>query len=310
MDNGILEVFPKLDEVPPGIASQFEEMIRCYLQTKSKTPTLDIFRVFKHVGQVYDDEGKLVCLCKASRDAKKEAAVYILDHPLSAHRSVSSELTGFGGATPTVFIRTEEASGCLVWFVENNNGVIGDHKHYQFSTLPEGISKLSIFHLRFGCADSHDRNTVTKIDAQKVHHLTPIDFEELTILFLVVVQYKLRRVWWDQSKEAKEAYTNQVVAYVNNLDTDEDLAFLKRCGWEVPREISIPYKIFTFFVKKGVKFNLTAAYMVVIAQNAHRSPAFNLLNMLADQRLEDDIFVQKSHEKIEARLRQYSERFL
>lgn len=145
---------------------------------KIKTPTLEKFRVFKHVGQVYDYEGKLVCLFKASRDAKKEAAVYILDHPLSAHRSVSSELTGFGGATPTVFIRTEEASGCLVWFVENNNGVIGDHKHYQFSTLPEGISKLSIFHLRFGCADSHERNTVTKIDAQKVHHLTPIDFEE------------------------------------------------------------------------------------------------------------------------------------
>ncbi|KAL0834749.1 hypothetical protein Bca101_086638 [Brassica carinata] len=305
MDSGILEVFPKLDEVPSGIASKFKEMISCYLRTKIKTPTLEKFRVFKHVGQVYDDEGKLVCLFKASRDAKKEAAVYILDHPLSAHRSVSSELTGFGGATPTVFIRTEEASGCLVWFVENNNGVVGDYNPYQLSTLLEEISKLSIFHLRFGCADSHERNTVTKIDAQKVHHLTPIDFEEC-----FTGDYKLRRVWWDHSKEAKEAYTNQVVAYVNNLDTDEDLAFLKRCGWEVPREISIPYKIFTFFVKKGVEFNLTAAHMVIIAQNAHRSPAFNLLNMLADQRLEDDIFVQKSHEKIEARLRQYSERYL
>lgn len=124
------------------------------------------------------------------------------------------------------------------------------------------------------------------------------------------MQYKLRRVWWDERKEAKEAYSDKVVAYVNRLNVDEDIAFLKRCGWEVPREISVPYKIFTFFVKMGVQLNLTAAHMVVIAQNNHKTQAFNLLNMLGDQTLEDDVFVQKSHEKIEDRLRQYSERFL
>ncbi|CAN7109588.1 unnamed protein product [Brassica rapa subsp. narinosa] len=128
MENEILEVFPKLDEIPPGIAIKFEEMIRCFLQTKSKNPTLKQFRVYKHLREVYDDEGKLVCFFKTSRDAKKEAAVYILDHPLSGHRSGSSELIGFGGATPTVFIRTQDASGCLVSFVEND-GVVGDDQH-------------------------------------------------------------------------------------------------------------------------------------------------------------------------------------
>lgn len=77
MENEILEVFPKLDEIPPGIAIKFEEMIRCFLQTKSKNPTLKQFRVYKHLREVYDDEGKLVCFFKTSRDAKKEAAVYI-----------------------------------------------------------------------------------------------------------------------------------------------------------------------------------------------------------------------------------------
>lgn len=111
-------------------------------------------------------------------------------------------------------------------------------------------------------------------------------------------------------KEAKEAYTDEVVGYVQGLDVDVDIAFLKRCGWEVPREVSVPYKIFTHFLKKGVEFKLTADHMAVLAQNIHKSTAFNLSNMLGDMTLEDEIFVQKSHEKIEARLRQYSERFL
>lgn len=127
---------------------------------------------------------------------------------------------------------------------------------------------------------------------------------------LVFVQYAMRRLWWTVRKEAKEAYTDEVVGYVQGLDVDVDIAFLKRCGWEVPREVSVPYKIFTHFLKKGVEFKLTADHMAVLAQNIHKSTAFNLSNMLGDMTLEDDIFVQKSHEKIEARLRQYSERFL
>ncbi|KAF3528336.1 hypothetical protein DY000_02038024 [Brassica cretica] len=233
---------------PPGIAIKFEEMIRCFLQTKSKQ-----FRVYKHLREVCDDEGKLVCFFKTSRDAKKEAAVYI----------------HFLDTVP-------------------NDGVVGDHKPLvMINTLPQEIIKLSIFHLRFGNADCHDRNTVTKIDAQRVHRLTPVDHEEC---FTVT---------------AKEAYTDEVVGYVH-----VDIAFLKRCGWEVPREVSVPYKIFTHFLKKGVEFKLTADHMAVLAQNIHKSTAFNLSNMLGDMTLEDDIFVQKSHEKIEARLRQYSERFL
>ncbi|XP_056860316.1 phosphatidylinositol 4-kinase gamma 2-like [Raphanus sativus] len=290
MENGILEVFPKLEKVPEEIGSKFKYMIACYLRTKRESSKLKPFRIFKHLGHVYNEEGDLVCLFKASRDAKREAAVYILDHPLTGHRSASSELIGFGGATPTSLHPDR-----------GNIRMLG-----MFRTLPEEISRLSIFHLRFGCADSHARNTVTKVDAQKLHHLTPIDFEEC-----FTGDYKLRRVWWDEREESKEAYSDQVVTYVvNRLDVDEDIAFLKRCGWVVPREISVPYKIFTFFVKMGVQLNLTAAHMVVIAQNNHKTQAFNLLNMLGDQTLEDDVFVQKSHEKIEDRLRQYSERFL
>ncbi|CAH8360137.1 unnamed protein product [Eruca vesicaria subsp. sativa] len=78
-------------------------------------------------------------------------------------------------------------------------------------------------------------------------------------------------------EEANEAYTEEVVDYVNRLDVDRDIAFLNTCGWEVPCEISVSYKIFTFFLKKTVQFNLTAAHMVVLVWNAHKSTTFNLL---------------------------------
>lgn len=112
---------------------------------------------------------------------KKKVAVYLLDHPLSSHRYDSSDLIGFGGASPTVFIQTKETSGCLVSFVEND-GVVGNYNptysytdtpHFQplwFKTLPREINELCVFHIRFGNADYHDRNTLSKILAQGMHH--------------------------------------------------------------------------------------------------------------------------------------------
>lgn len=117
----------------------------------------------------------------ANAQKKKKVVVYLLDHPLSSHRYDSSDLIGFGGASPTVFIQTKETSGCLVSFVEND-GVVGNYNptysytdtpHFQplwFKTLPREINELCVFHIRFGNADYHDRNTLSKILAQGMHH--------------------------------------------------------------------------------------------------------------------------------------------
>jgi len=114
----------------------------------------------------------------------------LLDHPISSHRSTSSDLIGFGGATPTVFNRTKE--GCLVSYVEND-GVVGDFiTQFQFRTLPQEIHKLDIFHIRFGSTDCHDWNTISLIDAEGIHRLNFIDNEkcfntEVSLIFFYVL---------------------------------------------------------------------------------------------------------------------------
>lgn len=190
MKSEIEEIFPKLDKIPESIAATFEAMIRCYLQTKHKTPELEKVRGFKRLGLVFDEDNRHVCFFKASEDAKKEAAVYLLDHPLDSHRSSSSDLIGFGGATPTVFIKTKEASGCLISFVEHDRPV-GKFSPLEFKTLSPEIQKLCIFHIRFGSADCHGLNTISKIDAEGIHRLTPIDHEECFTSDVTLISYAL-----------------------------------------------------------------------------------------------------------------------
>lgn len=67
------------------------------------------------------------CLFKRFRDddeeaARKEVAVYLLDHPPNSHRSLSETVYGFAGVRPTVFVRfrcnSEVVMGILVEFVD------------------------------------------------------------------------------------------------------------------------------------------------------------------------------------------------
>lgn len=87
------------------------------------------------------------------------------------------DLIVFGGATPTVFIQTKEISSCLVSFVGNND-VDGWFTPLGFKTTLRKIQKVCIFYNRFGNADCHDWNTLSKINAEWMHRLTPIDNEE------------------------------------------------------------------------------------------------------------------------------------
>lgn len=76
-------------------------------------------------------------------------------------------------------------------------------------------------------------------------------------------------------------------------------------------QITFLFKIFTFFLKKAVQLHLTANDMVVLAQNSHKSPAFNLCGIvLGDNTHGDEVFLQNAHAKIEARLTEYAGKFL
>lgn len=104
-----------------------------------------------------------------------------------------------------------------------------------------------------------------------------------------------------------------MVNYVDELDVD--IIFLKTCGWDVPSEITVPFNIFTFFfLKKAIQLYLIANDMVVLAQNFHKCPAFNLCDMVlknnGDNTQRDEVFLQNAQEKIKARLTKYTEKFL
>lgn len=120
-------------------------------------------------------------------------------------------------------------------------------------------------------------------------------------------------MWWKESKHADEAFTEEMVRYVRELDVDRDIDFWRICGWDAPSEIVVPFKIFTFFLKQAVQLQLTGYEMVALAQNRHKSLIFNLRNMVleknADNTLSHEAFLQKAKENIEARLREYARRF-
>ena len=80
-------------------------------------------------------------------------------------------------------------------------------------------------------------------------------FIKLQSIFFFV-QFKFRRVWQDEKIESKQSFTPEMVNYVNGLDVEGDILFLKTCGWDGPREITVPFKIYTYFLKK--RFNITS----------------------------------------------------
>lgn len=78
----------------------------------------------------------------------------------------------------------------------------------------------------------------------------------------------------------KESFTDDFVTYVSELDADEDIRFLNICGWDVPVDIAIPLKVFTFFLRKmggasaycaGSRFLCPNRYKTACAQPTRRA---------------------------------------
>ncbi|VVA94633.1 unnamed protein product [Arabis nemorensis] len=127
---------------------------------------------------------------------KKEAAVYLLDHPQHGHRSGSSSCLELSGTPPTVFIRTtKDMFGCLIRFVEFDATVL----HTEIlRTTPKEIPKVCISRIRFGYTDGHNGNTLVKEDANGIHRYN----EEC------LGGYNLRKLWWSLSTTNKKYITN------------------------------------------------------------------------------------------------------
>ncbi|XP_042505925.1 phosphatidylinositol 4-kinase gamma 4-like [Macadamia integrifolia] len=201
---------------------------------------------------------------RVGEGALREVAAYILDHPRSGPRSLSSEEKGFAGVPPTVMVRCLHGGfnhpdgyqfasknvkiGSLQMFAKN----IGSCEDMGPGAFPvEEVHKISVLDIRLANADRHAGNILVGKEEDRTV-LIPIDhgyclpenFEDCTFEWL----------YWPQ---AKEPYTTETVEYIRSLDAERDISLLKFCGWNISRECARTLHISTMLLKKGADRGLT-----------------------------------------------------
>ncbi|VVB17179.1 unnamed protein product [Arabis nemorensis] len=170
----IVTIFPRLDQLPNA---RLQWMITCLPERNQEGP-LPRFRELNQMFQVLDATGQRVCLFKRFRadkeiSARKEAAVYLLDHPEDGPRSQSQTLSGFCGHAPTVFVRFRSEGqniiGILIEFVEAFQGP------FDVNRVPiEELHKVCLVDLRFAVTDRQRQNVLTRLDDNGVLRYVPI----------------------------------------------------------------------------------------------------------------------------------------
>jgi hypothetical protein len=192
--------------------------------------------------------------------ALREVAAYLLDHPLSGHRSFYYEEQGFSGVPPTVMVKCLHAGfnhpdkitakiGSLQMFMENS----GSCEDIGSGSFPvKEVHKISVLDMRLANADRHGGNILLNKDKDGQTILIPIDhgyclpnsFEDCTFDWL----------YWSQ---ARQHYSPEIVDYIKALDAEEDIALLKFHGWSMPLECARTFRISTMLLKNGVEKGLT-----------------------------------------------------
>ncbi|KAM7259890.1 hypothetical protein ACFE04_015631 [Oxalis oulophora] len=197
--------------------------------------------------------------------ALREVAAYILDHPKSGPRSISSQMMGFSGVPPTVMVR------CLHKGFNHHEGFDHSEKNVKIGSLQmfmknsgncedmgpgafpvEEVHKICVFDIRMANADRHAGNILISKGDDGRTVLIPIDhgyclpetFEDCFFEWL----------YWPQ---ARQPFSPDTIDYINSLDAEEDLNLLKYFGWDVPLESARTLRISTMLLKKGVARNLT-----------------------------------------------------
>lgn len=194
---------------------------------------------------------------RVGEGALREAAAYILDHPIGGPRSSSSNQVGFAGVPPTAMVRCIRGSygkneikiGSLQMFVKNH-GSCEDVGPQAFPV--EEVHKIAVLDLRLANADRHAGNILLSRDGEDGRVvLVPIDhgyclpenFEDCTFDWL----------FWPQ---ARQPFDSRTLDYIKSLDAERDLALLKFYGWEPSPECSRTLSISTMLLKKGAERGL------------------------------------------------------
>ncbi|KAK7389804.1 hypothetical protein VNO78_25098 [Psophocarpus tetragonolobus] len=198
---------------------------------------------------------------RVGEGAFREVAAYILDHPISGHRSLFGDEKGFAGVPPTIMVKCLHKGfnhsgdlttkiGSLQMFMENN-GSCEDMGPGTFAV--KEVHKITVLDMRLANADRHAGNIlIGKEEENDQAVLIPIDhgyclptsFEDCTFEWL----------YWPQ---ARQPYSPEIVDYIKSLNADEDIALLKFHGWDLRIECARTLQISTMLLKKGVERGMT-----------------------------------------------------
>ncbi|XP_047337576.1 phosphatidylinositol 4-kinase gamma 4-like [Impatiens glandulifera] len=194
---------------------------------------------------------------RVGEGALREAAAYILDH---CHKKDGLESIGFSGVPPTTIVKCLHRGfhhpdgirvkiGSLQMFMENQ----GSCEDIGPGSFPvQEVHKISVLDIRMANADRHAGNILLQKDKSGQTRLIPIDhgyclpdsFEDCTFEWL----------YWPQ---AKHAYNQETLEYIESLDAEADIALLKLHGWDMPIETARTLRISTMLLKKGAERGMT-----------------------------------------------------
>ncbi|CAL0318049.1 unnamed protein product [Lupinus luteus] len=198
---------------------------------------------------------------RVGQGAFREVAAYILDHPISGHRSLCGDEKGFAGVPPTVMVKCLHKGfnhpgdftakiGSLQMFMENS----GSCEDMGPGAFPVNeVHKITVLDMRLANADRHAGNIlISKEEENGQAVLIPIDhgyclptsFEDCTFEWL----------YWPQTRQP---YSPETIEYIKSLDAEEDIALLKFHGWDLPVECARTLQISTMLLKKGVDRGMT-----------------------------------------------------
>ncbi|CAK9163080.1 unnamed protein product [Ilex paraguariensis] len=203
---------------------------------------------------------------RVGEGALREVASYILDHPKSGPRSLSSVEIGFAGVPPTFMVQCLHKGfhhpegyecapqnikiGSLQMFMKNC-GSCEDMGPRDFPV--EEVHKISVFDIRTANADRHAGNILVSREGEEGRIvLIPIDhgyclpenFEDCTFDWL----------YWPQ---AQQPYSAETIEYIKLLDSEQDIVLLKFYGWDLSPECARTFRISTMLLKKGTERGLT-----------------------------------------------------
>ncbi|KAL2551008.1 Phosphatidylinositol 4-kinase gamma 4 [Forsythia ovata] len=191
---------------------------------------------------------------RVGEGALREVAAYVLDHPKTGPRSLSSGEIGFSGVLPTVMVKCMHRGsikiGSLQMF-KKNYGSCEDMGPQNFPV--EEVHKISVFDIRTANADRHAGNILWSKDGEEGRVvLIPIDhgyclpenFEDCTFDWL----------YWPQ---ARQPFSSETTEYIKSLDAEQDIALLKSYGWDLSPECARVLRVSTMLLKKGAEKGLS-----------------------------------------------------